>query len=621
MSVLHRILPLRLGWPNLLAALLWLGHLAAAARSGFWSPARPLDLLGAAVGLCALELLLQSVRAPLARAPRVRTGATLLLLFLANGLWSYERQAQTPFGYDLLVQNVAEMAYFESWQVIFSRIGWGGLQIGLAGTALLLLLERRWQVLSGGREERPAGRKSLAALGLFGAIALSPLPAADGFTAFARSLGSYYSQTYPDGPAPQPGVYPLVTDDPAALARTPVAPPPDVVVLMLESFAASMVERRTPDGREVTPVFNAFAREGVAVERFYSNSIQTSKGQFATLFSAIPSIRGKEFEPFADRSFLSLPALLRRHGYRTVFLQAYKDAGYDNTRAFLTRNGFDVVQSVSEFMAPGDEAKVWGWGLQDDVFYRRCLERLDAIRRDSGDRPLFVVLATISNHMPFTAIPESLEKLHPLADSPLERFENSIHLSDRHFATFLDELQTRPRLAAGLLLVTGDHSTPTGEHGYFNNEVHADEEFFRIPLVVRWPGHLAPRRIADVPFSQMDIAPTILDLLRLPVSRHALQGISLFEERRRLHPIYLVQPYAGRFLAVVEYPWKIIRHLDRDVLYDLERDPGERADLAGRPELAPVLARLRGRVEQMYAHQRLLEADAIWPRPPADAPP
>ncbi len=613
MSVLCRVLPLRLGWPNLLAALLWLGHLAAAARAGAWSPASPADAAGAVLGLVALELLLQGLRAPLGRAPRVRAGVTLVLLFLANGLWSYQRQARTPFGYDILVQNVAEMAYFESWKVILSRIGWIGLAAGIAGAALLLVGERRWRILSGGREQQPAAFKAFAALGLFAALAISPLPAADGFTPLVRSIGRYYTQGYPEVPEPQPGTYPLVREDPAALGRTAVAPLPDIVLLMMESFAASMVERRTPDGRAVTPVFDAFARDGVFVERFYSNSIQTSKGQFATLFSAMPSIRGKEFEPFAGRRFLSLPALLRGFGYRTVFLQAYKDAGYDNTRAFLSRNGFDVVQSVSAFMLPGDEANVWGWGLQDDVFYLRCLERLDAIRRESGDRPLFVVLATISNHMPFTYLPKGLQVLHPGTEEPLGRFENSINLSDRHLATFLEGIRRRPRLDAGIVLVTGDHSTPTGEHGYFNNEVHADEEFFRIPLALRWRGHLAPRRIADVPFSQMDIAPTIIDLLRLPVARHPFEGVSLFEQGRRLHPIYLVQPYAGRYLAVVEHPWKIIRHFDEDLLYDLERDPGERVNLAARPELAPVLARMRSRLREMYVHQRLLEADALWP--------
>ena len=621
MSRFSRILPLRLGWPNLLAALLWAGHLVAAQRAGLWSPARAADVIGALTGLCALQLLLQGLRAALGRSPRARAGVTLLLLFLANGLWSYQRQSRASFGYELLVQNAKEMFYFESWQVILSRIGWDGLFVGLGGILLLGLLERRRQVLSGNREEPPGALKALAAFGLFGALALSPLPAADGFTPLVRSIGSYYAESYP-GAAPPPGTFPLVTEDPAALARTPVAPLPDITLVMIESFAAGMAERQTADGREVAPVFNALAREAVSVERFYGNSIQTSKGQFATLFSAIPSIRGKEFERFGDRSFLSLPSLLRRFGYRTVFLQAYKNTEYDNTRDFLTRNGFDIVQPVSEFMAPGDQASVWGWGLQDDLFYRRCLERLDAIRRESGDRPLFVVLATISSHMPFTATPAALQELYPRTTAPLERFENAIHLADKSLSTLLDGMRQRPRLQAGLLLVTGDHSSPTGEHGYFSNEVHADEEFFRIPLALRWPGHLAPRRIADAPFSQMDIAPTLLDLLQLPVPRHPFEGVSLFDERRRLHPIFLVQPYAGRFLAVVEYPWKIVRHFDQDVLLNLATDPDERTDLSGRPELAPVLARLRARLQQMYAHQRLLEADAIWPRgAPTLAPP
>ncbi|HEY6000024.1 MAG TPA: sulfatase-like hydrolase/transferase [bacterium] len=614
MNHVRRWLPLALGWPNALAAALWLQHLAAAARAGLWSPGKPADAAGALLGLLALQALVQAVRAPLPGAPRLRAGLTLLLLFLANALWSYQREARTPFSFDLLMQNLAEMRYYESWQVIFSRIGSVGLFVGIGGCVVLLALERRWRLLSGEAERRPVALKAVAAAGLFGALAISPLPTQDGFTSLVRSIGAYYVPDYPQTPDPAPGTFPLVRSEPGAAARTPVAPAPDVMLVMVESFAGTMVGGTTADGRAITPVFDAFAHEALSVERFYANSIQTSKGQFATLFSAIPSLRGKEFEPFADRSFLSLAALLRGFGYRTVFLQAYKDAAYDNTRAFLGANGFDVVQSVSEFMAPGDREKIWGWGLEDDVFYTRCLERLDAIRREAGDRPLFVVLAPIGNHMPFDAVPQALRGLHPAPETPRERLENSINLADRFLGTLLQEAGRRPRLAAGILAITADHATPTGEHGYFHNEAHADEEFFRIPFALRWPGRVAPRRIADAPFSQMDVAPTLLDLLQLPVARDPFQGVSLLEPARRLHPIYLVQPYSGRFLSVVEYPWKIVRHFDRDALFDLARDPGERTDVAGRPEAAAALERMRERLGQMYVNQKLLEADLIWPR-------
>ncbi len=70
---------------------------------------------------------------------------------------------------------------------------------------------------------------------------------------------------------------------------------PDVFIIFVESFNANFVERRTKEGKEFTPFFNQLIREGIYFENFYGNSMQTAKGQLATLCSVLPLVRGKVF--------------------------------------------------------------------------------------------------------------------------------------------------------------------------------------------------------------------------------------------------------------------------------------------------------------------------------------
>ena len=70
------------------------------------------------------------------------------------------------------------------------------------------------------------------------------------------------------------------------------------------------------------------------------------------------------------------------------------------------------------------------------------------------------------------------------------------------------------------LLAHGDrplHGDSLGEHGEYSHSYSIYESVLRIPLILRLPGALpAGRRISDV-VETIDIAPTILELLGVPL--------------------------------------------------------------------------------------------------------
>jgi arylsulfatase A-like enzyme len=140
-------------------------------------------------------------------------------------------------------------------------------------------------------------------------------------------------------------------------------------------------------------------------------------------------------------------------------------------------------------------------------------------------------------------------------------------------------------------VVVGDHGEgllthETREHG---EEVY--EEAVRVPLVLRFPGHLAPARI-DAPVEMVDVAPTALELLGV-ARPAAFEGQSLVaamrsgraDSKRRIFFQSEVQPKRqGNSFGVRAGRWKYIeRHRGgelRTQLFDLTIDPGERSDVS-----------------------------------------
>ncbi|MGH0032570.1 MAG: LTA synthase family protein [Myxococcota bacterium] len=418
--------------------------------------------------------------------------------------------------------------------------------------------------------------------------------------------------------------YPYVVAGPTAAADAAGATEdrPHVFVVLLESFNAGFVGSTTADGREVTPFFDAKIDEGVYVEDFYGNSVQSIQGYFTLLTSVLPSFRGRLVTDYAQLRMRGLPEILSEAGYRTGYWSGYTDLDFDDVGRLMTVLGMQSVRAMERASAREEDLPFyWGWGLQDDVFYRRFFEDLDRRHAErAGDAPrFFSLLAGTSHHDPFDQMPEELRLLHPEPDGRREECVNSLHLLDRYLRTFFDELERRPYLENSLVVLVGDHGFPVGEHGLHHNEVAFYQEFFRTPLLLLWNGRLAPRRIAGGPFSQVDVAPTVLGLLGIE-TRHHFTGRDVFAPGPPVErPVHLIQPYSGTYLATLLPPFKYVRHLgtDRRYLFDLQRDPGESADLAGDPAFGGTLERMRRLQEAVFLNQKLLREDRLWPADPS----
>jgi glucan phosphoethanolaminetransferase (alkaline phosphatase superfamily) len=556
----------------------------------------------------------------LARVKQRYLAAVLNVTFVAlyAALLMYRWRRGAPIDFALLANSVGDLLTPFGWRGLGEQGGVLGWSIVAGAILVLAVLERRLGSLSTFyRFERPwriAG-VLLICNALFIAVRIP-----NELLLFLRSTGHYaffpFQAALHHADSSEP--FPLYRQD-AAPERPPAftaTERPHVVLVLMESFSADFVERREPDGREITPYFNALIGKGAYHEVFFANSMQTERGTVATLCSLIPSFRRKVMTTHFDDHFRCLPELLAAAGYETTWAQALADLTYDNAGAFMHKNGFEHVISMDDrFVGAHDKKYLWGWGLEDDIFFRKTFGYLDTL---DLSKPQFVALATTSNHTPFDGMPWEERRLFAQPASFEENYKNSIHLADAYLAALFEEIAKRPQLANNtLVLLVGDHGFPVGQHGVTSNEVSYYNELFRVPFLVLGP-RVTPFRNGRVAYSQLDIPPALLEWLGITAS-HAFSGVSIPFREADLpadqHFIPLIQPYDGGYLMAVRYPHKYVTNMTTDEahLFDLAADPREERDLASEWGSQPPVPLLIEDIARIYLNQRLLDEDRFIP--------
>jgi len=516
----------------------------------------------------------------------------VLLLLLAT------HRMTTGFAPDffLIAENAGELFHGESAAMLLGAPP-AAVTVSLALSLLALIyaaIRTTW--LESWR--RPVRRHPLLAASLLVlfVVSLSPAYHFSDLAVLSRTAFDYATSRHRTAPIDSPLDYPYVQRGRSVRPTTP----PHIILLMMESFNAGFVERG------VTPTFDSKIDDGLYVERFYGNSIQTARGQLAALCSVPPGIWRKVATHRPELRLHCLPRLLEQLGYGTWFFQGGRSLSFDNSTSFLARLGFAHARG---FEPSVDDDGGNTWGVSDRSLFERSFAELDAARACESE-PCFVTLATISHHFPFD---RTARRLHPEPQNRREHFENSLHEADRQLATFFAAIARRPHLHDAVVVITADHGFPAGEHGNFFNERGFFEESFRVPLLVLAPGRIAPQRIPG-PFRQLDLAPTLLELIEADVDHH-LTGVSMLAHRASPNAIPLIQPYDGTHLGAIRHPLKYVRsqRVPGEYLFDLSRDPFEQHNIIESHRNDAKLAQLQQDVVRLQLNERLLDENRIWP--------
>jgi len=338
---------------------------------------------------------------------------------------------------------------------------------------------------------------------------------------------------------------------------------------------------------ETTPVLAALAAAGTSYRIAYAASATTAPSHASLLTGA---------------SFRTLGVFKNGHTLppqAVTVAEVLADSGYATAAfvgSFPLRARFGFAQGFEVF---DDEFTLsqGSLGRSPEVAHDRIagatFERFKAWMDERRDaRPLFVWVHFIDPHFPYRA-PEKFQAHWPAGIDPnVRKYDAEVHYADKQLGRVVEAFDRHAGAGGSLVIVTSDHGEGLGDHGWLSHGVNLYEEAVRVPLVVRWTGHVAAGRAISEPVSLIDVAPTILQLAQVQQIPPGFEGRSLlgtldpdraiFMQRRAYEGKVVAEANAqGEMTAVVRGGAKYIvaPEENRRELYRLQSDPHETDNL------------------------------------------
>jgi len=364
--------------------------------------------------------------------------------------------------------------------------------------------------------------------------------------------------------------------------------------------------------RDTSPVLDRLASSGLRFARHLAQSSWT-KASMASLWTGLyPARTGiLRFDQVIPDQAMMAAEVLREAGFQTVGL--YRNGWVAPTFGF--DQGFDVYKRPVRIPLPEDVRRAnptVGDNGSDEAIVASAMEFL----RIQGQQRWFLYLHLMDVH---EYVYDEASALFGLRYSDV--YDNSIRWTDsvvEHLLSSLDDLRY---LENTLVVVSSDHGEAFGERGFEGHARQIYRETTEVPLLLFFPFRLEPGIVVESRTRNVDLWPTVLDLLglelpgtdgrsRMPEILASARGNALSGPTEtaiaHLDQTWARPDHAPRVsLAVSEGPLRYVRVEQTtgviEQLYDASDDPGELVDWAR--EDPDTLARLAALADEYIARK------------------
>ncbi|MGD8238513.1 MAG: sulfatase [Armatimonadota bacterium] len=387
----------------------------------------------------------------------------------------------------------------------------------------------------------------------------------------------------------------------------------------------------------VTPNLDRFAGEGVRFNHCVSSSPVCTPYRGALLTGQHPLWTGclsNDIQLLTNNGRY-LGHVLRDAGYMMGYVGKWHLYGGHRRRpvpAGPHRHGFDDVFLTNNCHVDYRPGKCFYWNEENEqVFFdewevygqtRQALQFLD----DCTDEQPFCLF--VSWHPPhdwgkypdgvwrYDTIPELMSLYDPDKIRFRENFDSKIHDKrsyhghmamcsgvDVAFGWLMEKLREKGFDRNTLVVFTSDHGDQLGSHGRTMPKGAPEDEACRVPLLMRWPERLPAGKVSDLLVGTLDLMPTLLGLLGLPIPR-TCQGEGLHDhilagrgDAVDSVPLFL---FPGNWRGVYTHDYTYATDCLASprpqfrVLFDKRRDPRQMNNLFGEPEYRAVENELHG---------------------------
>jgi N-sulfoglucosamine sulfohydrolase len=373
------------------------------------------------------------------------------------------------------------------------------------------------------------------------------------------------------------------------------------------------------DAVATTPHMDRLAREGMRFTRGYITQASCSSSRSSMLTGLYPHQNGQIGLAHLGYSMRpdvpTLPTLLRRAGYRTGIIgklhvapESSFDFDYKQTRTADTRDMQKVRDNCNAFLG--------GVGGGPFFLMLNFFDPHDPHLQDVGGSPKAKVTPEQARIFPFMGIDT------PAMRQRVAEFTTCVNRVDEGVGVLMEVLERRGLLANTLIVVLGDNGPPLPRA-----KGTCFEAGVNVPFIAWWPGQVKPQ-VSDALVCSIDLMPTFLELAGAtppgglpgrslvplmrgqPVQwRNTLATEYTTHEPRNLNPQRSIRDARYKLTMTLlkdpafqwpaEVPLEEYRKVQRRAaageyleLYDLQADPYEFKNLAGRPEMKAVRDRL-----------------------------
>jgi arylsulfatase A-like enzyme/Flp pilus assembly protein TadD len=323
-----------------------------------------------------------------------------------------------------------------------------------------------------------------------------------------------------------------------------------------------------------TPNLDALARDGVRFENVYAQVPLTLPSHCSIMTGTSPIAHNVHnngtYVLSPDKT--TLAEVLKERGMRTAAFVA----SFSVDSRFGLNQGFDVYDDNFQ---PGTPFKP----VNSERRAREVVALFSAwLDRNASDR-FFAWVHFFDPHLPYDPPPPYDKEF---ADSP---YDGEIAYMDAGVGNVIVKLREKNLLEKTLVVLAGDHGEGLGDKVERGHGIFLYDETLKVPLVLYSPGHLPEGKVVARRVRLIDIVPTILDMIKIPVPR-TVEGLSLVPSIRGrkgkdldsyIETFYPRENYGwSELTGLVSGDWKYIR-APKPELYNLKSDPKENRNEVG----------------------------------------
>ena len=402
---------------------------------------------------------------------------------------------------------------------------------------------------------------------------------------------------------------------------------PNIVVILADDMGWGDSETFGNDLIK-TPNMNRLAEGGVKLTQCYSAAGVCSPSRSAILTGRTPYRNGVwrhlsgKHEAHLRASEITYPELLKEAGYTTCHVGKWHllsqqqfnnpefpqpgDQGYDYWM-YTQNNAIKSHKNPNNFVRNGEVVGATE-GFSAQLVAGEAVHWLKDVR--DKEKPFVLSVWFHEPHSPIATDPR-FEKLYEGHKN--SKYMGNITQMDNGIGMVLDALDEQGVSENTLVFFSSDNGPVPAyggsSGGLRGNKRSGYEGGIRVPGLARWPGHIKPGTVSDVPVIGTDIFATALDIVDLPIpTDRTIDGVSMVpafsgKPVERKTPLFwrthVSSPQDRVAMRIGD--WKIVADetLTNFQLFNIEEDWKEEKDLA--KEMPEKTDELKRKVLKLWA--------------------